>query len=633
MNLHSAGFNQLPGIPNCCTGFNNGDGFGFSLGVLGIKPLSNDISVSARLSYNLLNGFFKVPESTTILIDGSADQGVFQHNLSAYISAAELSAIGSYKVWNDLSVLAGFKMAYLLSKSFSQSETIIQPVDRGTFIDGTREHNQYSGTLPNSNNINFGITIGAAYTLPLNKKKSLFVNPELFYTYYLQPVIVGLNWNIHTIRLGASVVYKEPPPPPPPPPTPIDPTDPLPLDFPSPPVISTSVAVIQIDSNNAEMYDFDIKIEDFISLNLRPLLNYIFFDEDSSSIPPRYYRLSRDDISRFNNSSLENLDVLSTYYQILNITGKRLSDNPEINIELVGTNSNINLEKDNTVLSLKRAENVRDYLRDYWGIDESRMKVSARNLPKEFSEKDSPEGQAENRRVEILASDNKLLEPVITTDTLRHFQDYKLRFFPSVRADAGLKRWNLKIKQGNKDLMNFLGTNIIKDSLDWNITQNDTSAPKKGGQIYYALTAEDSLGQTSSSPNNWIPVDQLTIEKKRISNLADKEYEYFSLILFDFGKSNLGNKHKAVLNFVKSRIKPESQITISGYTDGIGDEKINQRISLKRAEEAQKQLGIKNVIVKGVGETELLYDNLLPEGRFYCRTVKITIENPILNIQ
>lgn len=631
LNIHSSDFKQLPGIPNCCTGYKGGFGFGFSIGGQVIKPLTQDISLYGRLGFNLLSSNFNESEPFFPIIDGVPVNGIFEHDLQVNLSAFELSLLGSYRLIDELSAIGGLLISGSVGQSYSQVERIVEPSDRGTFSDGTREHNKFEGSIPELNSLNLGITLGLTYSLPLNRKKTLFLHPEISYSYYLMPVVSDLDWNINTLRVGASVFYKEPPPPPPPPPPPMDPPDPMIADFPLPPTISASVAVIQIDSNNVEMNDFNIHIEDFISLNLRPLLNYVFFDEDSSTIPNRYFKLTGDDIIDFNNDDLENLGVLQTYYHLLNIIGRRLRDNNEYTIELVGNNSNTNNEKDNKELSLNRALNVRNYLRDVWKIDEKRMKVTARNLPKECSDKTSPEGQAENRRVEILSKNNDLLQPVITTDTIRQFHDYRLRFFPSVRATAGLKKWNLTIKQGNKTLKQFTDAKSIPDSLDWFITQNDSSAPKQGGQIFYSISAEDSIGQRTSSPVNWIPVDQLTIEQKRISNLADKEYEYFSLILFNFGKSKLDKKHKSVLKFVKSRIKPESNISIAGFTDQSGDEKINEKISLKRASEAKKQLELKNVTVNGVGESELLYDNLLPEGRFYCRTVKITIENPIQN--
>lgn len=34
LNMHSADFRSLPGIPNCCTNFQEGDGLGLSMGAL-----------------------------------------------------------------------------------------------------------------------------------------------------------------------------------------------------------------------------------------------------------------------------------------------------------------------------------------------------------------------------------------------------------------------------------------------------------------------------------------------------------------------------------------------------------------------------------------------------------------------
>ena len=37
----------------------------------------------------------------------------------------------------------------------------------------------------------------------------------------------------------------------------------------------------------------------------------------------------------------------------------------------------------------------------------------------------------------------------------------------------------------------------------------------------------------------------------------------------------------------------------------------------------------KSIIAKGIGSDELLYDNLIPEGRFYCRTVRVQVSMPL----
>jgi flagellar motor protein MotB len=44
-----------------------------------------------------------------------------------------------------------------------------------------------------------------------------------------------------------------------------------------------------------------------------------------------------------------------------------------------------------------------------------------------------------------------------------------------------------------------------------------------------------------------------------------------------------------------------------------------------RAEQTKKALGTSAAKAQGFGEEKLIYDNELPEGRFYCRTIEITV--------
>ena len=60
-----------------------------------------------------------------------------------------------------------------------------------------------------------------------------------------------------------------------------------------------------------------------------------------------------------------------------------------------------------------------------------------------------------------------------------------------------------------------------------------------------------------------------------------------------------------------------------------GDANYNKKLSLDRADATKKALGINNAITNGIGNEELLYNNDLPEGRFYCRTVNIIVKTLI----
>jgi outer membrane protein OmpA-like peptidoglycan-associated protein len=70
---------------------------------------------------------------------------------------------------------------------------------------------------------------------------------------------------------------------------------------------------------------------------------------------------------------------------------------------------------------------------------------------------------------------------------------------------------------------------------------------------------------------------------------------------------------------------------VAGFADKYsgGSEENSQRLSLERAQAVAKFLGAPNTDVRGNGQTPLLYDNSLPEGRVYSRTVLITVETPV----
>ncbi|MCX7737116.1 MAG: OmpA family protein [Candidatus Kapabacteria bacterium] len=627
-NFYNADFRNLPGVPNCCPKFSSGSGFGYSFGVLYDFYIVENQYIGLRAEFSKYDGILKTTETTNGIIDGKSAEVSFEHLIDAKISSLGLNGFYSNTFYKSLSGHFGLRIGFPLSGTYKQKEEIVKPADKGTFLDGTRVRNENSGNIPELNGLQLSLNLGFSYELPLNRKKWLFLVPEVFYGYNFTNIVKEVDWNLHYLRFGAAIKYRIPPPPPPPPPPPLLPPDPdYPLP-PKPPVLFAELDIMQLDTNKNVQKDFKIKIEDFTSLNLRPLLNYIFFDENSAEIPKRYHQLKRNQTNSFSIKDLANLDVIPTYYHILNIVGKRLNEIPNAKITLVGTNQNFNEEKGNLELSERRALAVKDYLVNVWNVNESQIKVTARNLPKEPANNNEEGGPEENRRVEILSDDWRILEPVITGDTLRKISETIIRFLPKIKADAGLNEWTIDVKQNQKSLIRFFGEKEA-DKIDWFINQKDTAAPKKGGFVEVSLKAKDKLGQEVKTEPKKIPIEQLTIDRKRLERIADKEFEYYSLILFDYGKSDLGKENRSVLDFVKSRVSDKSIVTITGYTDSIGDEETNLKLSEARAKAAAKRLNIPNAKVFGVGESVLLYDNTLPEGRFYCRTVKITIETPV----
>jgi OmpA-OmpF porin, OOP family len=83
-------------------------------------------------------------------------------------------------------------------------------------------------------------------------------------------------------------------------------------------------------------------------------------------------------------------------------------------------------------------------------------------------------------------------------------------------------------------------------------------------------------------------------------------------------------------------IPTTATVRVFGYTDSWGADDINLQLSQRRAESVAQYMefspfNLRSLQVKGWGETApLLYENDLPEGRFYCRAVIIEADSPVV---
>lgn len=629
LGINFADFKKLPGTESCCGGFGNSLSPTYRLGILSDIPLNYHYLIGLRLGYGVFSGNFTSNYSTDVVIDNTIQEGIFSHNLNSDISKIDFASLFTYNVNNSFFISLGPSFSYILSSEYEQWEQIEKPENRGVFPGEGRVRNDYNGEIEEINNLLFGFDFELEYQLPLNKKKSYFLVPTLRYSHKFNNLVNNINWSISELTGGISLKYRTPPAPPPPPPPPLKPLMPDSLPLPnSPPTIDIYLDAVAVDTNGKVDKEPKIQIEDFVSLNMRPLLNYIFFDDRSSVIPNRYNLLTNQNITNFEIENLKGKNALETYYDVMNIVGKRMKDNLSTNITLIGCNSNLGKEKNNKALSYDRANSVKNYLVNTWGIESDRIKLTARNLPSDASKSDTIPGQEENRRVEIIASDDIITQPVITNDTLRVLSDTKIEFLTDVDSKVGVNEWVLEVSQDDNNLFQKIGTGQPDSKIPWELRNDSKNMPRSASPVKYKLTVMDSVGQKKSK-EEVLQINKLTVNSKRENRTSDKEFEYYSLILFSYGKSSLEKEHRDVVDFVKQRIKDNAQVYVYGYSDSMGDEDINKKISERRAKSVANRLRLRDAIVKGVGEENLLYNNRLPEGRFYCRTVQITVETPV----
>jgi outer membrane protein OmpA-like peptidoglycan-associated protein len=257
------------------------------------------------------------------------------------------------------------------------------------------------------------------------------------------------------------------------------------------------------------------------------------------------------------------------------------------------------------------------------------MKVGKRNLPQEPSNIREADGVQENRRVEITSNKWEIIAPVIAKDTFRMVTPPKVRFKNTYKSDAGLAQWSLSATQSKGELKSYTGFSDMSPQIDWKIDLNQKEVPRNDEPIRYQLKMVDKSGKTFESAEKSLPVEQITIQKKKRERIQDKYVDRFSLILFQFDESKLSFYNERVAQLMKNVIKPNSEVRITGHTDRMGKDDYNMRLSQERANAVRNSIIDPNVKAFGMGETEQKYDNNLPEGRFYCRRVDVIVLTPV----
>ena len=670
INFHNADFRAFPNVPNCCPRFEEGSGTGLTAGLMYDMPLSEVLRLSFRANYSDRSGTLSRIED--VVVAGNIN-GKFEHTVDANVIDIGIEPLFGYYLFDKFRVNIGGRLGYNVTQKFSQKEVITEPLS-GTFPNGRRSQNEmYDTQIPDAQTINTGLLTGISYNLKLNKTGTFYLSPEILYYLPVTGIVKNLDWTISQLRVGASFSWSPRPY--------IEPIlreekkfiiDTLEKKVPSrfagffmgtqnidkvvveneeedSTVIITYTTIKRTDTNKVAMPErlevnvnakgvlkdgketknIEIVIEEFNSLFMTPFLNYVFFDENSAEIPARYERLKESETEQFSKNGIQSSDRLKTYYHLLNIVGKRMQEENNLNITLTGCNTDIGPEGNNTELSRKRAESVKTYLIDVWKIDGKRIRIEARNLPEKSAIKNSEQGMQENRRVEIISNNPSLLSPFVSQDTIRTASPPIARFVTDVKHDNPIEDWNLTIEQQGKVLKVFEGKNDVPGILDWEIVKDVVSAPRSNSPIIYRLSVRDQLDKQVTDEKK-IAVEQVTIRKKRVEKIADKEINRFGLILFDIRSTDINENNKAVIKIIKSMIRKNSTVKIIGYTDKTGDPATNKMLAEKRAKNTAKALGIPedspNIEASGNSST---YNPDVPEGRLYTRTVDIIIETPV----
>ncbi len=467
--------------------------------------------------------------------------------------------------------------------------------------------------------------VGMGYEIPLssvNNVNKVDLSPFISYQPYFGQAPRNIeSWSMTTVRAGIALKFGK--------------GHKMAVASTPPPAIIVVAPPVMADVTFTVRAPLTVPLKRQVSETL-PLLDAVFFDDGSNSIPSRYVLLTKDQAAGFKEVQLQeeqsitmngrSARQLNVYHNILNILGDRMRANPGTTIMLSGAPA---------ADGRSMAEAIKQYIVVTFGIDGSRITTQARNKPVNPSEhiggnKELALLRAEDRRVDIESSSPELLVEVgggmMRPVRINAMQVNPLDSYVILNVDGAkkqLKSWSVNITD-DKGVTQHYGpfTNDNESVSGVTIVGNSPE-----GDYKITMTGEANNGTTVTKES--------TVHLIRQDVTIQKGFRYS--VVFNFDKANsIASYNKLLTDVVSPLIADGSTVIVHGHTDITGEVDYNQKLSDSRAQETQKILetsltasGKNNIKFETLGFGEdpdhSPFENNLPEERFYNRTVVIDI--------
>lgn len=641
--------------------YSSGTGIGFSPGVLVEFPFSfspspdrNVFGLSLRLSYSTFNATSSFIEPV-LAYDNTTIRPTnvpIEYSLECRFNFLQFEPTLTYRIANGrLAFYAGVRAGLVLSSTFSYLERMKDP--RYLFMNGVGgptsvTFNEVTDKIPNAQTINLAPTLGVGYEIPLNTDGTIMLQPEGFWSPALFSLVNGVDWKVSSIRASLAVKYS--------PFRTIRPemtpevqerilklrrydsllaverlqnaarlkqTDSLNkaintrlAEMKKVGLSATLVSVKGIDERGNEVVTPSLAVEEFRASRTILLLRAVFFEKDSYIIPARYRRIQAASRTRYTIPDVSEIPMVDTYRHILNILGKRLTENPTATIELIGHKSSVEAE----LLDERRAQTVSDYLQDVWRISAQRIVVrKAANT--------SVRGAEGEQFVEINSPMPEIFAPLANDFVATSVNPPLLRFGLDVNTGAGLKQWSMEVTQFNNNeavaLKEIVSTQSPPNIVEWDIADVQSEKPRSSQDITVQLSVTDVSNRNADAPINTIPVKLVTLEEKDLRNSGDNRWEETLL-----GQSPLFGKNIPETTFQKlqNNSQQAKTLVITGFQYELDK---NRELAMIRAKEIAKLFSSNNAVLRVESVLRPGQQTITPEEPIYGQSVMIRVATPI----
>ncbi len=663
--------------------------FQWSAGALGEIPVwesdnalgGTSVGVAARLGAQTFGATF-TSSLNNVPIAGLPALGAMDFTLQTNALFLNAEPLLQWKfAQNRVAIMAGMQFASLFRETTAQSRRLrasqpIPPEIRQPIEDSV---SALLGSGVFGRPIVSSVVAGVSWEIPLTANGALLLVPEAFYTFGLSNLSTNLRaeenqsafWRLSTLRAGFALKFapEKPPIPPPEPPATLENTpSPVAQQTPpqavsAPPLSSTKgepepplrvkIAAIEgVEPDGRRAAVQKVRVEEFLGSSSRFLLPYIFFQEQSATLPERYKSVSVQERSTFTPEKLIDASFvkdheLDVYYHLLNIVGYRMRKYPAARLTLTGYTDIAAESADKTsdktsdkTLSLRRAEAVKEYLMRVWEIPASRITTKsggARGLAETIDAE-------ENRLVEMQATTPEIFDELRYDYTLRTVQPAKLEITPDIAAPKGLAAWTLKIDELGvpsasvpTTLQSYEGR-IVPSVISSGMQRLFADTSPSADSLSITLRARDNAASAGSDAKT-LGIEYLSIAEKQRKNSPDVRVGTYWVFCFNLNSKQIlvDERVRRAVQGITALVTPGASVEITGYSDTRGDLTKNRKLSDDRAEAVLQLLrspllrvpSSKIANVEGKGES-VFYDNDLPEGRFYNRFVRVDVRTPVM---
>lgn len=596
-----------------CGRFEDGSAHRWSIGLHLSRPLSSSFRAGIDVELSGRSGDLRFPcidPAQVRLPDGSIVDALTEH--VADVSTTALRLLPTLSFYPAIAgarpfVSAGLSISTVLAGTYSVHEDIVSPTTAQFLTGGQVRHYGGGDFSPLSKSPSIGLHVGVGVDLPAGRMVDL--TPFVRGVFGLGDEVRELGLKGTEVDLSLRLSYR--------------------FDRRRSPVVVSSDghgpgnAMVSLRAGGrapgaTTLSDTlrGIRVRR-LSTRLHPLLTYVFFNKGDSAIPTRYtHRASRAQTD-FSEQELEGESTLSIYYALLDIVGARLRHHPEAPLRIVASGPDGRTEAESIELARKRGAVIRSYLADVWKIDTSRLTLETRRTPIALSSEETEDGAAENRRVELLSSDLSITAPIVFVDTLYTIEWEQLEANVVIESPVELSSWSLSA--GENTIARGEEVTSVHQQLDIPGREVVTS---ESGTVPVVVRYETDAGEEGTA-SLYVPTSVSSVDSGR--SLGTGSY---SLILFDFRSSDLRAEHVRTLDLINDGTDPRATARVEGFTDRLGPDDLNRKLSSERARSVAKGLRMRVDEIIGRGESIDLYDNDLPEGRFYSRSVTIVTQLP-----